>query len=340
MALPNIDETRRQNTILATTAANITPVITNNALNAHAGSSIFAGELGDKMFGPGPMKGKAMRTQSGESIEVRAQLSKSTSAGWMTSGYDTFSQDVQDTARVLRANWKLAGGTAIISGEERRNNSGMAQIANLLEYKMTEAVQGVSDLFAETLYNGDGINEVTGLDTIIGANDTLQNCNGNTTINWNSRGLSAKGTAANLIAFAGGSFAAQGVSDWITAFMNASEGSIQPEFLLTTEPVYRFYEGSIAPEIRYNSLSVGDGSFRNLTFKGKPIFHDSYATSGVTYFINTDHLYLAVAPGAAFDMTPIDTQQFQDVFSSKVLFQGNFVTSARKFQNKVTSQTA
>jgi len=340
MAIPDLTESRTQNTILATTAANVTPVIVNNAINSHAGVSLFFGELSEKMFGPMGMNGKARREMTGESIEVRVQLDKSTSAKMMASGYESFNQDTQDTARVLRANWKLGSATAIISGEERRNNGGMNKIADLLEYKIREAVQGLVDLIAQDLYNGDGVNEVTGLDTIISAADSIQNASGASYANWNSRGVSAKGTAAASISFAGGSFAAQGVDDWIKAWMGASEGSVQPEFLLTDEDVYRYYEGSIAPEIRYSSLAVGDGSFRNLTFKGKPIFHDSYATSGVTYFVNTDYLYAAVSPGASFDMTPLADQQFQDVWSSKVLFQGNFVCSARKFNNKVTGQTA
>ena len=122
--------------------------------------------------------------------------------------------------------------------------------------------------------------------------------------------------------------------------MNASEGSIQPEFLLTTEDIVRYYEGGLIPELRYGNTALADGSFQKLAFKSRPVLADSYATSGYTYFVNTDHLYAAVARGADFTTTPLSDQSFQDVFSAKVLFQGNFVVNGRKFQNKVISQVA
>jgi len=340
MALPTYNETREQNTILATTAANITPEIVNNAINSHPGVSIFFGKLSEMMFGPVAMNGKAVREKSGESIEVRAQLDKNSTAEAMSSGYSKFNTDTQDTARTTRANWKLYGSTAIISGEERRNNGGAAQIASLLGYKQEEAVGSLVDLVAEKMFAGGTSADVTGLDSLISTDDTIQGIDGGTHPNWNSRGLSAKGTAAGSISFAGGSFASTGITNWNTAYMNASEGAVQPELVLTTEAVYRFYEGSLVPEVRYSSLGVGDGSFQALRYKGKPVFHDSYATSGLSYFINTDFLYAAVSPGARFDLTGLQDQHDQDVWSSKVLFQGNFVTSGRKFNNKVTGQTA
>lgn len=340
MAIPDLNETRTQNEILATTLPNIGRNIVNNAINHHAGVSIFFGKLAEEMFGPQAMEGKAARPKTGESIEVRVQLDKSSNSKALESGYSEFSKDVQDTTRVLRANWKLYGGTVIISGQDRRNNRGMERIADLLEHRVKTEVNSLVDLVAQDLYNGDGVSELTGLDSIISANDSIQNASGASYSHWNSRGVSAKGTAAGSISFSGGSFASQGVDDWIKAWMGSSEGMKQPEFLLTTEDVYRYYEGSLAPEIRYSKLAVGDGSFRNLQFRGKPIFHDSYATSGVTYFVNTEHLYAAYSPGALFDVTPMQDQSFQDVFTAKVLFQGNFVTDGRKFVNKVTGQTA
>lgn len=340
MALPNLDETRRQNTILATTAAEVTPVIINNAVNAHAGVALFTGRNIDAMFGPVPMSGRLARDGGGESIEVRVQLAKSTSAKMMSSGYEEFSRDTQDTARVLRANWKLGGSTAILSGKERRENSGMEQIAPLWQYKLDEAVQALVDSLGQQVFNGDGVNELTGLDTLISANDSLQGISGASYANWNSRGLSAKGTAAGSISFTGGSFATTGVDNWIKGWMNASEGGKTPMFTLTTEDIYRFYEGSIAPEIRYTSLQKGEATFETLTFKNKPVFHDSYCTSGVTYQINPDHLYSKLMPGAKFDVTSPQSQEYQDVFSSKVLFQGNLVCDARKYNNKITGQSA
>jgi len=340
MALPSYSELREQNTILATTTADAAPQIVNNAIDHHPGIALFTGRLGADEFGPSMMAGAFHREKSGESIEVRAKLAKSDSFRMMTNGYEEFSRDTQDTARVLRANWKQGGGTAILSGKERRNNSGMNRIADLWQYKLEEAADSGVDDVAPQIFSGDNVTELTGLDTIISANDSLQGISGANYANWNSRGLSDKGTAAASVSFTGGSFATTGVDNWIKAWMNASEGGVGPDLTLTTENVYRYYEGSLAPQVRYAGISSGDAKFQRITFHGKPVIHDSYATSGVSYFLNGRYLYGATAPGANFDTTPMDAQQFQDVFSAKILFQGNIVCAARKFQNKVTGQSA
>ena len=124
MAIASNSETRVQNEVLASTAADVTPAIVNQAINKHCGVSVFTGKLSEAMFGPVALNGKARRFKTGESIEVRLQLAKNDTAGYLSSGFSDFSQDTQDTATTTRANWKLMGGTAIISGEEKRNNSG------------------------------------------------------------------------------------------------------------------------------------------------------------------------------------------------------------------------
>jgi len=341
MALPTYNEEREQNTILATTTADVSPEITNNAVNAHPLVAILTGRVNDDMFGSMPMSGAFHREKTGESIECRVKLGKSSAWKMLNSGYEEFSRDTQDTARVLRANWRLGGGTAILSGFERRNNAGMARIADLWQYKLEESIEAGVDDVASQVFSGSGSAEVTGLDTVIDANDnSFQGIGGDSYENWNSRGLSAKGTAASAISFGGGSFARTGVANWILAWMNASEGAIQPDITVTTEDICRFYEGALSPQVRFSGVNSADGKFRSLTFHGKPVIADSYATSGVTYFLNGRYLYMATAPGANFDTTPAMDQQFQDVFSAKTLFQGNVVCSSRKFQNKVTGQTA
>ena len=123
--------------------------------------------------------------------------------------------------------------------------------------------------------------------------------------------------------------------------MNASEGSVRPDVMLTNDDVFRFYEASLTPQVRYSSDEMtGSIGFSNLKFREASIFHDQYCPSGTTYFINTDTLFLNYAEGALFDMTPVSDQAFQDAFSVKIIFQGQMVCTGRKFNNKVTGQTA
>lgn len=123
--------------------------------------------------------------------------------------------------------------------------------------------------------------------------------------------------------------------------MNASEGSNRPNVMLTNDDVFRWYEASLTPQVRYGSSEkIGKIGFENLMFRDASIFHDSYCPTGVTYFVNTNHLFFAYAEGALFGMSSVSDQAFQDAFSVKIILQGNMVCSGRKFQNKVTVQTA
>ena len=346
MAIDSLSETRDQNEVLSTTAESIHPGIVENALDGHPGASIFAGKIGAVLSGQlgddGSPSGTAARAAQGESIRVRVKLDSNGSARRLASGFSEFSSDTSDTIRGTRANWKLYGATAVMSGLERRNNRGAAQTADLWNHKQTDSTSALVDLFAQDIYStASPANAVTSLDDIISANDSLQNASGATYTKWNSRGLEAKGTAPGSVTFAGGSFIATGLSNWRIAHMNASEGRVRPDCMLTNDDVFRFYEASLTPQVRYSSSEMtGNIGFSNLKFREADIFHDQYCPSGTTYFINTDTLFLNYAEGALFSMTPVSDQAFQDAFSVKIILQGQMVCSGRKFNNKVTGQTA
>ena len=346
MPISALNETREQNEILATTAQATHPGIVENALNGHPGASVFAGKIGSALSGEigadGSPSGTAGKSMQGESIYVRVKLGKNESARRLAGGYSEFSSDTSDTVRGLRANWKLYGATAVINGMERRNNRGSAQLADLWYHKQSDSTSALVDEFASDVFStASPANAITSIDDIISANDSIQGASGATYANWNSRGLQAKGTAADAITFAGGSFTTTGLSNWRIAHMNASEGSIRPNVMLTNDDVFRWYEASLTPQVRYSSNEkTGNLGFENLQFREASVFHDSYCPTGNTYFVNTDHLCLAYAEGALFGMTSVSDQAFQDAFSVKVILQANMITSGRKYLNKVTGQTA
>lgn len=278
----------------------------------------------------------------GESIKIRAKLDTNGSARRLTSGYSEFSVDTSDTVRGLRANWKLYGATALMSGMERRNNRGSAQLADLWTHKHSDSVSALVDLVASDLFSTISIaGAITPLSTIVSASATLQNADTTNYTKWISRGLSDKGTVPGSVTFTGGSFLASGHTNWRKAALNATEGAIRPTVLLTTDNLYLYYEGSLTPQVRYTSDEMtGRTGFSKLVFKEAPVFHDPYCPSGYTYFINTDTLFAAYAEGALFNMTPVMEQAFQDAFSVKILLQANLVCSGRKYNNKIVSQTA
>lgn len=340
------DSTRIYDELLVTTAEAVQPKIVENSIDAHPAMSIFAGNIGSALNSAigqtGAPEAAGAKQMSGESIRVNAKLGKNESFSWLSSGYSEISLANSDTARGIRANWKLGGGSVVIDGSTKRKNSGAGQVLSILEHKQNDTTSAAVDAVAEALLTSSSQPfAITSLGTLISANDAPQGgISGATFANWNSRGVSAKGTAASSISFASGSFASQGVADMRTAFMNAEEGSIKPNVILTTDAIYRYYEGSLTPNVRFEDLRMGDLSFQALRFKQAPIFHDPYCPSGVMFFLNTEYIFLAYLPGAMFDLTPMERATNQDAFAAFVLFEGQLVTNARKYQNKLTTITA
>jgi hypothetical protein len=339
------DSTRIYDELLVTTAEHVQPKIVENHLNAHPGMSIFAGNIGSVLnsaVGQTGAPAAGAKSMTGESIRVNAKLGKNESFRWLASGYSEIDLSTSDTARGIRANWKLGGGSVVIDGSTRRKNSGGAQILSILEHKQNDTTSSAVDSVAEALLTSSSEpHAITSLPTLISANDAPQGgISGATFSGWNSRGVSAKGTAAASISFASGSFASQGVADMRIAFMNAEEGSIRPNVILTTDAVYRYYEGSLTPQVRFEDLKMGDLSFSALRFKNAPLFHDPYMPSGNMFFLNTEYIFLSYLPGAFFDLTPMERATNQDAFAAFVLFEGQLVTNARKYQNKLTGITA
>ena len=340
------DNTRIYDELLVTTAEAIQPGIVENSINAHPTASIFLGNIGaalnSAIGATGAPEAAGAKSMTGESIRVNVKLGKNESVRWLTNGFSSISMDTSDTARGVRANWKLAAGSVVIDGSTLRKNSGAAQITSILNHKQNDTTSALVDAVAEALLTSSSeANAITSLPTMIGANDTpFGGISGGTFANWNSRGVSAKGTAAASISFTSGSFAAQGVADMRTAFMNAEEGSIKPNAIVTTDIIYRYYEGSLTPNVRFEDLRMGDISFQALRFKQAPIFHDPYCPSGTMFFLNTEYLYVAYLPGAMFDISPMERGTNQDAFVAPVLFEGQLVCTARKYQNKLTGITA
>jgi hypothetical protein len=347
MPIADLTETRTQNEVLSTTAEAIHPGMLENALDAHPGVSILVGKIGAALSGQigadGSPSGTGARAMSGESIKVRVKLDSNGSARRLASGYSEFSTDTSDTLRGTRANWKLYGATAIMSGLERRNNRGSAQLADLWNHKHSDAVSALVDVVASDLFStASPANAITSIDSIIGGDaTTLQGASSSTYAKWKSRGISDKGTAVPSFTASPTSFGAGGASNMRKAHLNATEGAIKPNVILTDDNTYLYYEGSLTPNVRFTSDEMtGKLGFSKLMFRDAPIFHDPYCPSGYMYFINTDTLFMAYSEGALFNMSPVMDQAFQDAFSVKIIFQGNLICNGRKFNNKVTGFTA
>lgn len=341
MSVTQITETRNFTRLLEYSRETVLPGIIDNSKDKKPLVSIMTGALATPMFGGVGMQGQGKRMKGGgESIVTKLRIGQNTTMKALTGGYDTFDTSPQSNVIHGRANWKLYGGTVSISGHEIQTNSGGFGHADIVDEEMRSGVEDLVDDVSNGLYAGQGGIETSDLSQLISANDSIYGVSGATYSRWNSRGVSARGTAAASISFAGGSFATTGLSNWRLAWENAAEGTEEPQALLTTHSVKTFYEGSLQPQERFNNARMADGGFRFLEFKTAPVIADPDCTSQATYFLNFNHLYLCVLEGADFASGPFQEPDAQRVQISKLFFTGELITDNRTLQNKVLSQTA
>jgi hypothetical protein len=249
--------------------------------------AIFADKtLGD--FGGVRLRGAGHTTQTGGiDVSHRVRLGSHAGAKRGASGFDTHNVAPDQNTLLARANWRWYTHGLAISKHDLRINRGDAAMASFLEDQTVSVMLAMADIIADDIHaTTAAANGITPIDDLISANDSIQGITGATYANYNSRGVSARNTAAASISFASGSFAAQGLSDMRTCFNNASEGMIQPDAILTDYPTHERYEGVLQPQERFaGAVNTADGSFAALAFKGKPVLADAKCASGYMYMI-------------------------------------------------------
>jgi hypothetical protein len=214
---------------------------------------------------------------------------------------------------------------------------------DVVEEEMMDAANSLADFMAGHMYASGGGSAVNTLAALISANDSIGGLSGATYANWNSRGVSARGTAAGSITFTptDPSFASSGLSNWKTAFDNASEGgTMTPNAILTTYALKQAYEAKIQSQERYAPMKREDARHLFLNFGTAPVIPDPKCPSGHTYFVNTETLYAVFLAGADFNSTPFQQPDRQRVRVSKIFATCELVIRDRKSNNKVIGQTA
>jgi hypothetical protein len=341
MSVASQTESRTVDRILAFTRAAIEKRVRDNHFNHSPLLAALSGEiLGE--FGRGMMAGRAKRTQTGgESIVVRPNLGANAGAKTKSGPWDTNNTAPSDTVRYARALWKFYSAPVTISDHDMRVNTGAEVLSSLIEHEMTNGYRSVGELVIQHIYSNSGsASAVTELPDVISANDAVQTLSGGDYADWNSRGISARGTAAGSISFASGSFAAQGLDDFRLAYNGASEGSMTPDAIYVPWDVYSYYEAALQPQERFTNAALADGGFQQLAFKSAPVFPDSYATTGTAWFLNFNEFEMVCLAGADFRMGDWTRIENQSARVAQVEFTGNVCVKGRKYNNKLTGITA
>jgi hypothetical protein len=321
-----VSESRTWDALLTTTLANYREKLIDNIFDVYPFLSYLNGKLGKAIRGD-----TVKRTVDGGESIVEHLLYGTNDTVKSYSGAEQLDTTLQEGMTIARYNWKQYAVSVGITGLEKRNNQGEAQMINLLSAKTMQAEQSLRDRMSRNAFGdgtGNSSKDMLGLQALVSSSSTLAGIAPGTYSWW-----AATSTT-------GGSFAAQGIDDMRTTFNTISYGNDKPDSIFTTQTVFEYYEKALQPQERYVNTASGDAGFQNLTFKGVPMFFDRDCASGKMYFLNSKYLSFVVHRDADMSTGPFVTPENQDVSTAMILWQGNLTTNNRRMLGEVTAITA
>lgn len=272
---------------------------------------------------------KKVRVDGGASIAQPLMYAASTSGGFYD-GYDVIDTTPQEGFTLAQFKWKEAAQSISVSNrEETIQNTGKSEVFSIVKAKMDQAEMSLKNTINSGFFAAAPTSkQLTSLVTLIDATSTIGDINSTTSSWWQ----------ANVTASA--SFAGQGRSDMLTLFNTIITRGGKTDFILTTPTVHGFYEGSLIPQIRYTNSSEGNSSFGSLRFKTADVAFDTACTSGVMYFLDSNHIELLVNANNDFKMTEWVKPVNQTSKTAQLVVALELTTNNRRRLGKLTSITA
>ena len=275
------------------------------------------------------LKDKGAIVDGGASIVIPLMYETNGTAQFY-SGYDTLVTTPQEGFTTTQYKWKEAAVSISVSNrEENIQNVGPSAVESLIDAKIKQATMSLKTLLNRSLYAAaPAASEIGSLATTIDATSSIGDIN-STTYSWWQSDVNTSG-----------SFAAQGRSDMLTLYNALLVEGGKPDILVTTPSVHAYYEGSLVPQQRYESNSVGNASFKELMFKNAQVVFDNACTSGVMYFLDSRHIQLYISSGNNMKMTNWKEPSNQTARVAQLLMACELVTNNRRRLGKLNTISA
>jgi len=233
------------------------------------------------------------RTFSGPSIRERL-LYTETGSYVRYSGHEFLNPKPADLIADAEYKAKLAAVSVTLSGEEILQNSGSAQIMDVMSVHMDAAEQELQDRFTEDLHSdGSAVNQIGGLQLAVPTTATSGTYGGldrSTVTNWRTGSYTATGLT-------GGVLSANNIQDAFTqVLINHTRGKSGPNLIAVDATIYRKFQSSLTAIQRVTKSDGGKatGGFASLAFAGAGYELDvvleggigSAMPAGVAYFLD------------------------------------------------------
>src|SRR3990167_4468776 len=273
-------------------------------------------------------------------------------------GEETLDTTLQNGLTTAFYEWREIGGTIGITRKEERQNSGEAQILQLLETKLKQAEMQMRETLNSQLLRGTVsaatfvpgnsakdlfplgyfLRKVNSTDPTTGGN--VGNIAGATYSWWRHiTGRADSGTldtgnamAVNVSTYAGLKVAMRRL------YNHCSRGTGgAPNLGVCDQVTFETYENSLDTQVRYTNTKMADMGFDNIKLRGATILWDEVIpdidsgtvaiTKGTLFLVNTNFYHLFIDSETDIVITPFVEPENQTVRTAKILFMGNTAVS-------------
>jgi len=267
----------------------------------------------------------------GVNVRVPIMYGKNSTTQRFT-GADKLDNTLQDIIDAATFSWKFYNTSITYTLTDKLINKGKEQVVDLIEGKIKNAENSLSEFLNGDLINGTDAKGVTGLDTVVAASGTYGNINGSTYTWWRSY---VESTGA-IISFAYMRTAKN------TA--NLGQGGANVSFIMTTQALYEKLFALLTATYQFNPIGketkrLADGSFSVLEFEGVPVAFDEQETSGEMHFLNVNNYKLGFLKGAEFEKVEKADPADQHVSINDIVVGCTDVVDRRASLAKLTAKT-
>lgn len=252
--------------------------------------------------------------------------------GGSYSGLDTFDISTRQTTTLAKWDWKQYYVDVTIDGNTMLRAKGTEKVLDIVESKMTNASKTVKKLLTQDVF-GDGTgNSGKAIDGLLNGIATT-----------GTYGGIAKGTYdwwQGQYDSTGGSFTLNMVQ---TQCGETTDGSTKPDVIITTQSIWNKFWARVQPAQRYISskrnADLAQIGFSGIEFNDAVVLADKYCPAGYIFILNTDYWKLVVHRDRDMSWTPPKVPLDQDAYVRQVLWAGNLVCQAPRWQGMISSVT-
>lgn len=253
------------------------------------------------------------------------------------SGYESLNISPSDVFTGAEFNYAQAAVAVSISGLEQLQNSGENAIIDLLEGRIENAEQTLTNNIALDIYsNGtaDGGRQIGGIQLLIGTTNNSGIIGGIDSSVWSFW----RNVAFSGVTNGGAATSTANIQSYMNrVYLQLVRGSDAPDLIVADNNYYRFYLESLQAIQRVASDEMAQAGFQTLKYMGADVVLDGGygggAPTSTMYFLNTKYIFFR--PHSDRNFAPLGDERFavnQDAMVKLIGFAGNMTLSNRFLQ--------